>query len=104
ALTDELLRLLTIERYFHAVLGADAVRNRKPHAEHILETIRKAGGAQSSTVMVGDSLTDVEAARAADVPVIAVSFGYSTVPASELGADVLIDDFRELPRALKELS
>ena len=41
--------------------------------------------------MVGDSATDVAAARDAGVPVIAVSFGYSDIPAAELGADAVID-------------
>ena len=53
--------------------------------------------------MVGDATNDTGAARAARVPVIAVSFGYSDVPAAELGADALIDDFAELPPAARRL-
>jgi len=53
--------------------------------------------------MVGDSNADVGAARAAGVPVVVVSFGYSRVPAQELGADVVIDSLAELKRALADL-
>ena len=46
--------------------------------------------------MVGDSVTDVDTAIAASVPVVAVTFGYSAVPVAELGADPVIDHFDEL--------
>ena len=54
--------------------------------------------------MVGDSMNDVAAARGAGIPVIAVSFGYTTIPPGQLGADRLIDDFAELPAALQGLA
>ena len=53
--------------------------------------------------MVGDSATDVAAARDAGVPVIAVSFGYSDIPAAELGADAVIDSFDDLVAALEAM-
>ena len=55
-------------------------------------------------IMVGDSATDVNAARNANIPVIAVSFGYSSVDPAELGADILIDNMRELPSAIAQLT
>ena len=72
-------------------------------SNHLFKTIEEAGGAPASSVLVGDSPTDVETAQRAQVPVVAVSFGYSTVPATELGADRLIDHFDELPGALASL-
>jgi phosphoglycolate phosphatase len=53
--------------------------------------------------MVGDSMTDVATARAANVPVIAVDFGYTEIPPSELGADRLISHFDALPDAVRGL-
>jgi phosphoglycolate phosphatase len=50
--------------------------------------------------MVGDSATDVRTARAANVPVIAVDFGYSEVPIATLEPDCLISSFAELPAAI----
>jgi phosphoglycolate phosphatase len=47
--------------------------------------------------MVGDSITDVQAARNANVPVVLVSFGYTIKKASTLGADAVFDHFNELP-------
>ncbi|MES2473491.1 MAG: HAD hydrolase-like protein, partial [Pseudomonadota bacterium] len=54
-------------------------------------------------VMIGDSITDLNTARAANAPCILVSYGFTPVPARELGGDAVIDDFRELPRALRDL-
>jgi phosphoglycolate phosphatase len=53
--------------------------------------------------MVGDSGTDINTARAANVPVIAVDFGYTDVPVSQLGPDRIISHFSGLPAAVREL-
>jgi phosphoglycolate phosphatase len=63
-------------------------------------TIRRAGGEVQRAIMIGDSITDVRTARAANVPVIAVDFGYSEVAPEALNADRLISSFTELPRAI----
>ena len=61
------------------------------------------GAAGRPAVMVGDSENDVVAARAAGLPVVVVSFGYSPIPAAELGADAVIDSFDALEAALGRL-
>ena len=53
--------------------------------------------APTAALMVGDSITDIRTARAANVPVVAVDFGYSDVPVATLGADRVISGFGELP-------
>jgi phosphoglycolate phosphatase len=53
--------------------------------------------------MVGDSRTDVATARAANVPVIVVDFGYSDIPAQELGADRVVGKLTEVPDIAREL-
>ncbi len=102
-LTDLLLDGLGMSHWFGAIIGADAVAEKKPHAGHLTATVGRLGGDLRRTVMVGDSQTDVDTARNAGTPVVAVSFGYSTVPAADLLADRLIDDFAELPEALAAL-
>jgi phosphoglycolate phosphatase len=63
-------------------------------------TIRRAGGEVQRAIMIGDSMTDVRTARAANVPVVAVDFGYSEVAPEALNADRLISSFTELPNAI----
>jgi len=73
---------------------------KKPDATHLLTTLERMGGRRTSAVMVGDSETDLAAARNAGVPVVLVSFGYTMIPAADLGADAVIDDFADLIKVL----
>jgi len=98
-----LLKALALGESFVDVVGGDTLPVRKPHPGHILGTLQRLGVAADAAVMVGDSRNDVNAARAAGIPVVAVSFGYTTVPPAELGADRLIHSFAELPAALAAL-
>jgi phosphoglycolate phosphatase len=76
---------------------------QKPDPQMLRLTIGRAGGEPQRAIMVGDSTTDIRTARAANVPVIAVDFGYSEVPVASLHADGLISSFAELPAAIAAL-
>jgi phosphoglycolate phosphatase len=102
-LSEMLLAALGWTGRFGAVVGADAVPDKKPHPDHLLTTIARAGGAAATTIYVGDSITDVDTAKAAQVPVIAVSFGFPDRPAASLGADAVIDHYDELLPTLVRL-
>ena len=97
------LEALDLMRYFRTVIGGDALPVRKPEAGHILETAARTLPGYRQAVMIGDSATDVAAARNAKVPVVAVSYGYTNVPADELGADAVIENMRDLPAAMEPL-
>jgi phosphoglycolate phosphatase len=98
--TRRLLAALDLARYFGAVSGGD-VPARKPDARHLLGVIEQLAATPQRSLMVGDSRNDVTAARNAGVPVVVVSFGYTSTPAAQLGADALIDDFAALPGILE---
>jgi phosphoglycolate phosphatase len=91
-----LLRELDLEQRFRVIAGQDTFGVAKPDPLHLARTIAAAGGDLAGAVMVGDTEIDVKAARATGIPVVAVSFGYSAVPAEELGADAVIKAFEEL--------
>jgi phosphoglycolate phosphatase len=86
---------------FAGIVGADTLPVRKPDPRPLLEAIASAGGGRAA--FVGDSITDAETARAAGVPFVAVSFGFSDRPVRELGADVVVDDYAELIGVLSRL-
>src|SRR4029077_5295039 len=88
-----LLDALKLSRYFAAISGQDTFGVQKPDPQMLRLTIRRAGGEVTRAIMVGDSMTDVGTARAANVPAIAVTFGYSEVPVGSLQADRLIGSF-----------
>lgn len=100
-LTDLLLPRLKLDNYFSAIYGAGRKPYTKPDPRIFHDVVADAGGGPA--VMIGDSVTDLNTARAAGVPAILLTYGYTPVPAGELGADIVLDDFSELPGALKEL-
>lgn len=95
-LARKALAELRLDHLFGAVLGGDSLPVRKPHPRHMLAAIEAVGGSPKAALMVGDSAPDIEAAKAAGVPVIAVSFGYSSEPVENLSPDALIATFAEL--------
>jgi phosphoglycolate phosphatase len=84
--------------------GADTFPVRKPDPRHILMLLERMGRTPDRAVMVGDSVHDVEAAHAAGLPAVLVSWGYTDRPASELGAEAVIERFDALPQALERLA
>ena len=86
------------------VAGADTFPVRKPDPRHILMLAERMGSTKERTVMIGDSIHDVEAAHAAGLPAVLVSWGYTARPASELGAEAVIQRFGALPDALAEIA
>ncbi|MFN3399620.1 MAG: phosphoglycolate phosphatase [Ferrovibrio sp.] len=103
SLSRSLLDQLGLSGFFGAVVGGDSLLVRKPDPGHIRGTLDKLGTAFSWAAMVGDSANDVNAARAAGLPCVVVSFGYTQIAPKDLGGDRLIDHFSELPEALAAL-
>ncbi len=98
-MTRRLLDALDLSRHFAVVIGGD-VPARKPDPRHLLAVLEQLGTAPQDAIMVGDSYNDVASAQAAKVKVVAVTFGYTVTPVTELGADALIERFDELPRVI----
>ncbi len=103
SLARALLDALDMSAMFEAIVGGDTFELPKPDAMPVLGAIDQAGGDPARAIMIGDSRTDIDAARAARIPVIAVTFGYTPVPVTELSPDVVISDFADLERAVESL-
>ncbi len=86
-----------------AVAGGDTFPVRKPDPGHLLGLLARMGAEPAAAVMLGDSQNDVLAAARAGLPAIVVAHGYGRVPVRELGAEVVIVSFSELPGALATL-
>jgi phosphoglycolate phosphatase len=98
-----LLEQLGLAQRFAFICGQDTFGVQKPDPEVLRRTIGAAGGSLQNAIMIGDSINDIRVARAAGVPVIAVDFGYTEQPVSELGPDRVISGFSQLPAAVVEL-
>jgi phosphoglycolate phosphatase len=106
ALTAPLLAQLGLERYFTAIYGAGRKTYTKPDPRifrDVLQDLFAGRGAAGPAIMIGDSVTDLDTARAAGAPCILLSYGYTPVPARQLGADLVLDHFADLPAALAGL-
>ena len=102
-LAVQLLDALALSERFAAICGGDTFGLQKPDPELLRRTIARAGGDADWAVMVGDSITDIAAARGAGVPVVAVDYGYSQTPVTELGADRVVSALSALPNAVFDL-
>lgn len=103
-LTEPLLEALELTTYFAAIKGADSFPFKKPDPRHLTETILAAGGQSQAAIMIGDSKTDIETARNAQIPVIGVDFGYTDLPMSALAPDKIMSNYSQLLALTAELS
>lgn len=98
-----LLREIGLEHRFACIIGGDTLGkgNAKPSPAPIHAMIERCGGGRAA--FVGDSIYDIQAAKNAGIPGIAVSFGFLTQPVEELDADAVIDRYVELIPTLSRL-
>ena len=100
-----LLEALNLSQAFDAVIGGDMLEGvRKPDPAHLGAVLTALHATPEAAVMIGDSRNDLLAARGAGVRCVLVSFGYTAVPARELGADAVVDRLDELPALLTRVS
>ncbi len=102
-LSRTLLTSLGMADRFASICGRDTFPVYKPHPDHLTGAITRAGGDAARAIMVGDSDTDLHTARAARIPFIGVTFGYTDVPMRDLRPDALIEHYSEFSAALEQL-
>jgi phosphoglycolate phosphatase len=98
AFARELLRKKRLEDHFDVVFGGDAFERKKPDPLPLLKCCEALASAPASTLMVGDSSNDAQAARAAGCPVVLVTYGYNHgQPVEAVDADGFVDRLDRLP-------
>ena len=92
-----LLQAKGLDAYFDHVFGGDSFERKKPDPLPLLKTCEALGSQPASTLMVGDSSNDAEAAHRAGCPVVLVSYGYNHGrPIREVQAAGYVDALSEL--------
>lgn len=99
-----LLDQLGLTPRFAALAGRDTLSVCKPDPGHLLGAIQMAGGRPDRAVMIGDSDVDIATAKAARIPVIGVTFGYTETPVTALGADAVADHYSEILPLIQRLA
>lgn len=97
-ITQMVVRDIGLLDYVDVVVGVRPNLRRKPAPDMLLQVCDALGCTPAEALMVGDSSIDVETARAAGVPVVVVSFGYSQVAPATLGADAVVDDLLDVQK------
>ncbi len=93
----KIIRHFAWAEWMPVVLGGDSLAQKKPSPEPLWEACRRLGVAPTGAIMVGDSVNDVQAARAAGMPVIAVPYGYNYgSDIREAGPDLVVSQLDEL--------
>lgn len=99
--TEPLLETLDIRSTFELVVSGDTLPEKKPSPLPLLHAARHFGVEPAAALMLGDSISDVKAARAAGFGIICVSYGYNhgeDIRTAE--PDAVIDSFTELGEIL----
>ncbi|WP_290691208.1 MULTISPECIES: HAD-IA family hydrolase [unclassified Haematobacter] len=102
-LAETLLVRLGVRELFQSLIGADTLASRKPDPEPYRQSVLRAGGEVGRSLLVGDTVTDRNTARAAGVPVVLVTFGPEGPGIARLEPDALLDDYAALPELLERL-
>ena len=92
-LSNDLLKKIGIYDYFEYVAGSDTFDYCKPDPRHLTNVVEILDGDVKKTIMIGDSETDANAAKAAEIPVILLENGYTEKNTSEIYHNHLIKDF-----------
>lgn len=103
ALAELLMRRLGARDAFGALVGADTLPVRKPDPEPLRETARRLGADPARCVLIGDSDTDRNTARAAGVPSVLVTFGPSGEDMAALEPEALMSDYAQLAGIVQNL-
>jgi len=95
-LAEDLMQRLGMRDMFGALIGADTLPVRKPDPAPYVETVQRAGGNVARSVLIGDTVTDRETARAAGVPSVLVTFGPTGRDVEALQPEALLDHYDDL--------
>ncbi|WP_424974007.1 HAD-IA family hydrolase [Dinoroseobacter sp. S124A] len=102
-LAETLMTRLGVRDRFGALIGADTLPVRKPDPAPLLETIARVGGDPARAVLVGDTVTDRETARAAGIPAMLVTFGPEGEGVSRLAPEALLPHYDQFDAVLRSL-
>ena len=101
-LSIDLLKKIKIYDYFDYVAGGNTFNYNKPNPKHLTDTIEIIGGDVKKSLMVGDSETDSNASKAANIPFVLIDDGYTEKKSNEIYHDHLVKDFVGLEKVIEK--
>ena len=101
-LSIDLLKKIKIYDYFDYVAGGNTFNHNKPNPKHLTDTIEIIGGSAKKALMIGDSETDSNASKAANIPFVLIDDGYTEKKSNEIYHDHLVKDFVGLEKIVEK--
>ena len=101
-LAIDLLKKIEIYDFFEYVSGHNTFEYCKPDPRHLLRTIEMINGDKNKSIMIGDSETDANAAKEAEIPMILLKYGYTEKRSEEIYHNHLIKDFIGIEKIIKK--
>ena len=101
-LSNDLLKKIGIYDFFEYVAGSDTFDYCKPDPRHLTNVVEILDGDLKKTIMIGDSETDANAGKAAEIPVILLENGYTEKNTTEIHHNHLVKDFTGIEKIIKE--
>ena len=101
-LSNDLLKKIGIYDYFEYVAGSDTFDYCKPDPRHLTSVVKILDGDIKKSIMIGDSETDANAAKAAEIPIILLEDGYTEKNKDEIYHNHLIKDFIGIEKIISE--
>ena len=99
--TEPVLVKLGLKRYFQITISGDTLAKKKPDPAPLLHAADFFATPPMQSLMVGDSINDVQAARAACFLIVCVSYGYNHgLDIRDASPDAVIDSLEQLPQLL----
>tara|TARA_B100000029_G_scaffold510709_1_gene602826 strand:+ start:725 stop:1408 length:684 start_codon:yes stop_codon:yes gene_type:complete len=100
-LSIDLLKKIKIYHFFDYVAGGNTFNHNKPNPKHLTDTIEIIGGDVKKSLMIGDSETDSNASKSANIPFVLIEDGYTEKKSNEIYHDHLAKDFVGLEKIIK---
>ena len=101
-LSIDLLKKIKIYDYFDYVAGGNTFNHNKPNPKHLTDAIEIIGGNVKKALMIGDSETDSNASKAANIPFVLIDDGYTEKKSNEIYHDHLVKDFVGLEKIIEK--
>ena len=101
-LSIDLLKKIKIYHFFDYVAGGNTFNHNKPNPKHLTDTIEIIGGDVKKTIMFGDSETDSNASKAANIPFVLLEDGYTEKKITEIYHDYLVKDFVGIEKIIEK--
>jgi phosphoglycolate phosphatase len=99
-LSNDLLKKIGIYDFFEYVAGSDTFDYCKPDPRHLTNVVEILDGDIKKTIMIGDSETDANAAKAAEIPIILLENGYTEKNTTEIYHNHLIKDYIDIEKII----